>query len=221
LPRAPQVRIGGERGSVDRKWFSELLRSQGFNSQKAFAAAIGLDGPKLTNLLAGKRRPQISELTEMSQALNVPVVTLLGCLGLGLLKMLPTELVVNAAVREDDRVEFYDPSLPVSIGFPVPDYPGVGVQIATSTLMPRYLEGEILGAQLGETRHVDLKTLIGEEAFIEVANAGFFLKRLQPGSRRGRYTLASLNTRIPPMLDAEVVRGVPIDFHVPKSVQSK
>jgi transcriptional regulator with XRE-family HTH domain len=215
------MRIGGERGSVNRKWFNELLRSQGFDSQKAFAAAIGLDGPKLTNLLTGKRRPQVSELTKMSHALNTPMVILLECFGLGLFKMMPTELVVSAAVMEDDRVEFAQPQLPYSIEFPVPDYHGVGIQIATSTLTPRYLQGEILGAQLEERRPVDLKTLIGEEAFIEVANAGFFLKRLQPGARRGRYTLASINARIPPMLDSEVVRGVPIDFHVPKSRRLK
>src|SRR5690349_21522487 len=76
-PKALQMRIGGERGSVNRKWFNELLQSQGFGSQKAFAAAIGLDGPKLTNLLTGKRRPQISELTEMSRALNTSMVTLM------------------------------------------------------------------------------------------------------------------------------------------------
>jgi hypothetical protein len=123
-------------------------------------------------------------------------------------------------VREDDRIEFHHP-VPYSVEFPIPDYPGEGILIATSTLMPRYFEGEILGGQFKEERPIDLKQLVGREAFIEVANAGFFLKRLQPGARRGRYTLTSINMRIPPMLDVEVVRGVPIDFHVPNSKQSK
>jgi transcriptional regulator with XRE-family HTH domain len=207
-------------GFVDRKWFNEILRSHGFDSQKAFAAVIGLDGPKLTNLLTGKRRPQISELTEMSRVLNIPMATMLQCFGIGLLKMAPTELFVTAAVMEDDSVKFHQ-KLPYSVEFPVPDYNGVGIRVETSTLTPRYLQGEILGARLEERHPFDLKTLVGEEAFIEVAEVGFFLKRLQPGTRRGRYTLASINTRIPPLLDAEVVRGVPIDFHVPKSMQTK
>jgi transcriptional regulator with XRE-family HTH domain len=63
----------------DRARFNEMLRSSGFATQRAFADKVALDGPKMTNLLRGKRRPQIVELAAMARVLNVPMAALLEC----------------------------------------------------------------------------------------------------------------------------------------------
>jgi transcriptional regulator with XRE-family HTH domain len=210
------MKVAGTRGAVDRAWFNELLRSGGYTSQKAFAAKIGLDGPKLTNLLTGVRRPQVNELTEMARVLNVSVSNLLQCFGLGMLPMAPTELPLTAAVLEGDRIEFHA-AVPTTIHFPVPDYSGVGIEVKTPSLAPRYLEGEVLGVRLDE--HADrasIAELVGREVIAEINPAGFYLKILQPGTRRDRYSLVSLNAFTPPMNDVAVVQARPIDFHLPK-----
>lgn len=61
--------------------FSTMLVAAGFKTQAAFAASVGLNGPKLTNVLNGTRRPQISELTAMARVLNVPMPNMMQCFG--------------------------------------------------------------------------------------------------------------------------------------------
>jgi hypothetical protein len=81
LASRPATRGAKKRRAVDLPEFNALLRASGYPSQKAFAADIGLDGPKLTNLLRGKRRVQISEVEAMSRALNTAVPAVLRCFG--------------------------------------------------------------------------------------------------------------------------------------------
>jgi transcriptional regulator with XRE-family HTH domain len=206
--------------AVDRRWFEEQLRKKGFTSQKEFAAAIGLDGPKLTNLLTGKRRPQLQDLLAMSSVLDTAMTNLVRCFGARHIKATPTGILIQAAVFDDDSLEFHDlldgNSADQIVDSPCPDYRGTGIQIRTSALSPRYFEGEVLLARIRPDQdRAEVEHLLGREAFVALAESGIFLKLVQPGSRPGLYTLASLNVRTAPLVDVEVEWAEPIDFHIP------
>ena len=205
--------------AVDRRWFEEQLRKRGFKSQKQFAAAIGLDGPKLTNLLNGKRRPQVEELIAMSAVLDTPMVNMVRCFGAKHIKAIPDGISINAAVFDDDNLEFHDlldgdPADQV-VESPCKDYRGTGIQIRTPTLGPRYFEGEVLLARIRQDQvRAPVEHLLGREAFVAL-DQGILLKIVWPGSQPGLYNLTSLNVRIAPLVDVEVEWGEPIDFHIP------
>ncbi len=211
---------------VDRQWFAEQVRKRGFRSQKQFAAAIGLDGPKLTKLLNGERRPQVEDLIGMSTALNTSMTNLVRCFGAKHIKATPTGISIHASIFDDDNVEFHDfPEGDISdqiVDSPCPNYRGVGIQIRTSTLSPRYYEGEVLLARIQpDQNRAGIGHLVGREAFVALAETGIVLKLVQPGSRPGLYTLSSLDLRIPPLVDVEVEWGEPIDFHIPGWLRPK
>lgn len=44
-----------------------------FPSMRAFSRAIGWDRTKTCNIINGNREPRVSDLSDMSQALNIPV----------------------------------------------------------------------------------------------------------------------------------------------------
>lgn len=215
-----------QRQVVDRQWFDEQVRKRGFRSQKQFAAAIGLDGPKLTKLLKGERRPQVADLIAMSTALNTSMVNLVRCFGAKHIKPTPPGIPIHAAIFDDDSVEFHDqlesdPSEQI-VHSPCPNYRGIGIQVRTSTLSPRYYEGEVLlGRIQPDQRAAEIGHLLGREAFVALADSGIVLKLVQPGSLPGLYTLSSLNLRIPPLVDVEVEWGEPIDFHIPGLLRAK
>jgi transcriptional regulator with XRE-family HTH domain len=197
-----------------------LLLKKGFRSQNAFAKAVGLDGPKLTNLLNGKRRPQLDEILKMSVVLKVTPVNLFRCFGMEHTWGSDSSLSVSAGIFDDDSVEFHDlldNEPDNTIQLPVRGYTGMGIKVRTQTLGPRYYEGEILAAKIPrEDRNLtDFKYLIGREVFACVADGGIFLKILQPGTRSGLYHLTSINVRIPPIIDAQIDWVQSIDFHIP------
>jgi transcriptional regulator with XRE-family HTH domain len=211
--------------SVDKKWFAAALQKRGFASQKAFAKAVDLDGPKLTNLLNGKRRPQLEELLAMSTALNTPMWNLVQCFAVKNIKVTPPGLRIHAGVFDDDSIEFHD-SLPDEdeniAEMPVGDYSGVGIRIRTPTLTPRYFEGEVLAARISpEKPPSDVTHLLGREVFVRQYDSEIRLKILHKGSRPGLYNLCSLNVRMAPIMDAEVEWAVPVDFHIPGWIRSK
>lgn len=89
-------------------------------------------------------------------------------------------------------------------------YDGLAVVIRGDHYSPRYLDGEVLAyhANAGDPEDV-----LGEEAFVGLVDGRIMLKRIVAGSRRGRYTLLSLNPRGDTMLDVQVVWAAPIDWH--------
>jgi hypothetical protein len=209
--------------TIDKKWFNELLHRRGFKSQKAFAAAVRLDGPKLTNLLSGKRRLQMEDLIAMTQVLRTPMANLVQCFAAEHIN-LGEGLGIFAAVFDDDSVEFHDlldEKDERTVYVPVRDYHGTGIRVRTQTLSPRYFEGEVLAARISQDQgQTDVSHLLGREVIVQYSD-GIFLKILQPGSRRGFYNLTSLNIRLAPVIDADVVWAEPIDFHVPGCFRPK
>ena len=212
--------------NVDKLWFGELLRTKGYRSQNAFAKVVGLDGPKLTNLLNGKRRPQLDEILKMSVVLKVTPVNLFRCFGMEHTWGSDSSLSVSAGIFDDDSIEFHDSlenEVDDTIQLAVRGYTGTGIKVRTANLGPRYFAGEILAAKIPpEDRNLaDFGHLTGSEVFACRVDGGIFLKILQPGTRSGLYSLASINVRIPPVIDAKLHWAQPIDFHIPGWSRSK
>jgi hypothetical protein len=215
--------MGGR--SVDKKWFGDLLRSRGYRSQKEFAQAIGLDGPKLTHLLNGSRRPQLDEVLTMSVILKISPVNLFRCFGLKYSGGSARMVSISATIHADDTVKFHDP-LPAEhdVELPADNYRGTAVLVGTDTLSPRYFHGEVLCARIPEEDSTDpneLDRMLGREVFVSLYDGELLLKVLHPGSRRRVYSLASLNIRFPPLIDVKVFWARPVDFHIPGWKRSK
>lgn len=70
-------------GRIDQQTFYFLMREAGLGSQNQLAAEIGLDGPKLSNILSGKRAISLAEAARLAIRLKTDLETVaivLGCL---------------------------------------------------------------------------------------------------------------------------------------------
>jgi transcriptional regulator with XRE-family HTH domain len=84
---------------------------------------------------------------------------------------------------------------PMSFAFDV-----IGFRVKGASMEPVYSDGDIVIVRMD--RPVSAESLIGEEAVVRTSEGGRYLKHILPGSRRGRYHLASLNAA--PMKDVEI-----------------
>src|ERR1700712_367831 len=92
---------------VSRQQLLDLVKRAGFRSQQAFAEAVGLSGPKLTNVLKGARRAQTAEVQRMAAALRVPAYKVIDLLGMG---SAPFEGIykIDGFVGDAEQVVEYD-----------------------------------------------------------------------------------------------------------------
>jgi phage repressor protein C with HTH and peptisase S24 domain len=82
-------------------------------------------------------------------------------------------------------------------------------QVRGRSMIPLYHEGDLL---FHNRQGLDPSHYIGEVVALQVKGGKRFVKLLQRGSRRGRYTLVSVNPAFPPMEDQQIEWVGPIEW---------
>jgi transcriptional regulator with XRE-family HTH domain len=206
---------------IERQWFAEKLKRAGFKNQRAFADAVNLTSSQMSLLLSGKRRAQMAEVAAIATALGATPAEVAAALGVQYSDPLSEAILkITAAVVDADRVTLYDEHADdfglEEIEIPFVAYGGSGVAIKTDSASPRFMRGDVLGLYLDadDSALIDPGIEVGREVIAVLENGEHALKLLYPGTKRGLYTLISINPRIPPILDARVAGVYSIDFHI-------
>jgi transcriptional regulator with XRE-family HTH domain len=208
--------------NVDKEELLLLMRRAGFVTQRAFAQAVGLSSPKLTNILNGNRRAQASEAQRMAAVLKLPVATVLRVLDSAFSS--PEEGIhkVLGIVADPDNVAIYEENDPnyglIELFTPFALFVGEFFVIHTDVLAPRYIRDEFFAIPaIGEV-FVPHERLAGEDVLAKVKDGPIVLRTLHPGSAPNRATLLSLTDRSAPMFDVLVEWVEPILFRLPRNL---
>jgi transcriptional regulator with XRE-family HTH domain len=202
---------------INREKLLNLIHLAGFRTQQDFAAAVGLSGPKFTNLLKGLRRPQVAEAQRMADALDIPIHVLLPILGLPHNTSYSQLQHIGGYVDDDEHVTLQVEGSPEfgsrSVQLPFLSGAFTCLEIKGTALAPRYLCGDVIG--IGRYPAApQAAALEGRDAVVKLAGGEVFLKKVHLGSRSNRYTLLSLKPHIAPVLDAELEWAEPVKFLV-------
>lgn len=83
---------------------------------------------------------------------------------------------------------------------------GIVLTVDGESMMPRFRHGERL---IFGRRHDDPSPLVGQEVMARLADGRKMVKILRRGAAPGLWTLESINTRYPPIEDAELLWALP------------
>lgn len=88
---------------------------------------------------------------------------------------------------------------------------GIALIIRGDSMAPKYEDGEIV---VIEKVFIDIHSLIGRICYVKLADGRCFLKRLQAGSRPGRFSLLSYNG--PTIPDVVIEQAYPVAWVKPR-----
>lgn len=201
---------------VKRRWLEERLHSLNLK-KKDLADAIEKPASRITDLLKGERRLQISEAVKLAGRLKCSLHEIYSVFGITARNKGYGKLLISGYIdattgamiaRSDMAGEILE-----EIDAPFPGYEGIAVRIKGTSMSPRYRDGEIVGfSRDGQ----DIKHLINQEVVVETEDGRILLKTLHLGTRADKYTLVSLNPNDAPIMDVGVRWAAPIDFHIPR-----
>jgi transcriptional regulator with XRE-family HTH domain len=209
--------------SVEFAEIRKLLKSRGMKLADA-ANVMGIDAPKLSKTLKGKRRAQFPELSRLAHALKVPTHEVLTLFGIDFDYTEEVRTVTGYIDDQETVVLNSDQFQSFRFLAPFNGYDGVVVVVKSHVFAPRYLEGEVLAfyPQNFLPKHNDtdytLDRAVGCEVIACLADGTLMLRRLQKGTQPGRYSLISLNPQRPPLIDVELSWASAIDWHIPDLV---
>ncbi|GFE98075.1 XRE family transcriptional regulator [Gluconobacter sp. Gdi] len=200
---------------IDREWFKSAIKRAGFRSQNAFAADVGLTGPKLTNLIKGDRRAQADEIQLIAKVLGVSETQVKEALGIEVPDSAAYKIcgyvfgADRVVIPENNQNDFEDETVNIPIFY----YDGIILRVRGESMAPRYKPNELIGIR---TKHqCDLSSsLIGKDVVAKLSDGQILLKTLHRGSMDGRFSLISVNQNVEPIIDAEIVWAHKVDFHV-------
>jgi transcriptional regulator with XRE-family HTH domain len=199
------------------------------------ARQVGLTRNNLWRILNAKRDLSFDEAARVAKALQMPLVDVL--LAFGLKDMSPDPFFAPVMGRlVDGDVVLQDEPSELEIATPFSGFNGLVFVIDTDTYAPRYQRGEYIGCFGDYFRGVlDLeakeerqfragaaRNLLGKEVMATIPSPdggfSFHFKILQPGATPDSYTLVSLNSAIPPVLNVDFLPIIsPIDWHIPRT----
>lgn len=205
---------------IDRNKLLRLMKRAGFGSQHAFAEAIGLSGPKLSNILKGARRAQTAEIQRMAAALKTPASKILQALGIQDSEPFVGIYKIGGFVNDSEEVLLVDENADDyglhEVRIPFLAYGGEILSIRTETLSPRYLCGELIGVSVWEVNTNLDRVPVGVDVVAQIRGGPMVLKALYRGSSSGRFTLLSPTARLAPITDADLEWAEPVAFKLPK-----
>lgn len=188
------------------------------SNQRGLAAALNIHPPGVTQLLHGARRLSAREAELAAQHLRWSLEDVYMAFGMGQkgYGKLPVWGYIDASSGSIIDRASVEPTAPLEeIDAPFPGYIGRCVKIKGSSMAPRYRDGEAIGFTFGDH---DILGLINNEAVIETVDGRLLLKILHRGDRPHRYTLTSLNAGEEPILNIEIERAAPVDWHLPRRI---
>lgn len=174
----------------------------------------------LLRIINGKERPEFDIAESLAKILDLPLPTILFALHAEFADPDTYRARVTGLVSEDDRIERHQFGGIAEITLPFSGWWTPVLRIDTTAYGPRFQMGEYLGYYIplpndGIYAVEFSDKFMGRECVVVTTDGEHWLKRPQPGSVKGRFTLVSLNAAVPPVLDAEVARYAAIAWHVP------
>lgn len=203
------VRMAGRKAFSPEQRRRALREFMQANSLKAYpwAKAAGVSEASIRNFLAGDS-DSLSERTYslLAKAAQSSVAALRGEEMVPATIELPVSSYVGAGdeiipIAEDGPID-YAPAPPGMIG-------GEVTEVRGRSMLPLYHDGDRLFHHRIDT---DLAKWRGEVVVVQVKNGKRLVKLLQPGARRGRYTLVSINPVFAPLEDQQVDWVGPIEW---------
>jgi len=202
--------------TVNRDWLVAAIKAS-VKTQRALAKGLGLDDSRMTEILKGTRRVRISEAETMARLLQKPQAEVMEALGE--LQPEPVFQKLNGYVGASEEVIIFDyasedyslDEVEMRIG----SFAGLLLQIRGDSMSPRYFDGEIIGIHSDEDLDVAPEKLLGQEVVARCMDGRVLLKVLQAGRTPGTYSLISLNPRVPPLIDLEIVWAREIELRLP------
>lgn len=184
-------------------------------SQSKVAAGIGISKAALSLVLHGKQTLTIDIAKGLAKAIQMPVSEVMRHLGQTISDPWEYHHRVVGFVGAGDEVILDDMQGAGEhldeIQAPFMGYSGQVVQIRGASMAPRYLDGEYVAY----SENSEPTSLIGREVIARTVDGRMYLKRLQKGSKNGRYTMVSLNPVSAPIIDVELEWAASIDWHLP------
>lgn len=179
-------------------------KKAGYENATAAAEAFGWKVPTYLGHENGDRNPSVPAAQRYSDAFHVPWHWILEG---GALADSP-ELPVSTVIGAGDEVEPADEGNPIDYE-PAPPglYDGEVTEVRGRSMLPIFQNGDRL---FHKVITEDPRSLIGEAAVLRLKDGRRFIKVLQPGTKRDRYHLVSINPAFPPMEDQVVVSAARI-----------
>lgn len=170
--------------------------------------------PTTLSLMVGSNRTLVKDLLEKGKDVQVSTLTkLAGALDVPLSELLASPRVpVVGYIGAGGTVIFEEAETEEGVLRP----PGITGQLVAlvvngSSMLPKYRDGDIIYIQ----RQHDgvLPDYIGEDCAVRLTSGETYIKQLMQGSAEGRFTLLSLNAA--PMENVEVEWATPVLFIMP------
>lgn len=175
-------------------------------SASALTRAARLGGTAVWDILAGKsKNPRIDTLEAIAQALGVSIVDLI----VGDVAQ-PQRVAIIGSVEEAEHWELgCTESQAVALRI---DGGGeaIAIRVRGNAMAPAYRDGDTLIGQKVSGAHAD--NLVGQDVIVLAEDNRRYVKVLQRGSIRGRYTLRSLSPRFPDIENVRVKWVAPIQW---------
>lgn len=164
--------------------------------------AVGRNRTLVKNLLESTQDVQVSTLSKLAGALDVPLgdllaaprVSVVGYIGAG------GEIVFEDLGNEDSVLR--PPGISGTL---------VALVVRGSSMLPKYRDGDIIYIQ--RTHDGVLPDYIGEDCAVRLATGETYIKQLIHGNEPGKFTLLSLNA--PPIENVEVEWATMVRFIMP------
>ena len=205
---------------IDREWLEAAIRDS-HGTLGAFGDAAGLKQPKVTNILKGTRRVQIHEAQTIARLLGKRYADVVAALGDALEASVKQKL--DGYVGASGDVVIFDHGSDDygldEVEMRVGHFAGLLLQIRGDSMAPRYFDGEVIGIHADPNLHVPPENLLGQEGVANAADGRVVLKILQAGQSPGRFSLVSINPRVLPIVDVELVWAREIELRLPARVK--
>lgn len=164
--------------------------------------AVGSNRTLVKDLLEKSGDIQLSTLTKLAGALDVPLEELIAA----------PRVPVVGFIGAGGEIIFEDIGVEDTVLRP-PGISGTLIALAVrgSSMLPKYRDGDIIYIQ--RTHEGVLPEYLGEDCAVRLVAGETYIKQLIAGSEEGRFTLLSLNA--PPMENVEVEWATLVRFVMP------
>lgn len=186
-------------------WLRDALDAKGI-SQADMARILterlgrSIDRAAMNKMTKGTRAIFADELLEIQRTTGIQA---------------PTEITVplKGKVGAGQAVYAIDDGDDDEVPAPAESRPGtVAVRVAGDSMYPAYEEGNLLYY----SRLLPPRDMVNQRAVVQLGDGRIFVKILRPGSTDKTWTLQSVNTLYPDMLDEVVAWAAPIDWIRPR-----
>lgn len=175
-------------------WIKIRLKKLG-KKQNALARELGVDHPRITEMIKGKRKLQTKELPIFAEFLEMPVPDVLASFAGESIPVGDRKVPVVGYVGAGTEIFTYDDH-EKGAGYDYVDLPPgvtnspVAVKVRGDSMLPVYGEDDVL---YYDTQAADPMTLINKRCIVRTADGRTFVKTLKQGTEPGLFTLDSFN----------------------------